>query len=458
MTRAAAANGPSARSVARQVLARVADGAYASLALSGELDRSGLAVADRALATELCYGVLRLRGRLDRALEACAPRGLGRLDQRVRDTLRVAAFQILCLERVPAHASVNDAVEEVKRLRGPRLAGFANALLRRLTQAGEPPAPDPDADPLAFLVARESYPEWLARLYLAETGPAEGRPAEALALAAAQNAAAPVWLRVNPARGGRAEALQAIAAERPDAELVASPLLPEALRLRGASSIAELGAFRGGLCTVQDLGAQVVGRLCGAAPGERILDACAGVGGKSTHLAELAGGGALIDAADLSARKLALLSEHARRLGAPGITPVEVDLTAPGDRLAAAYDRVLLDAPCTGLGVLRRHPELKWRRQPGDAARLASLQAQLLKALAPRVRVGGVLVYSVCTVTIEEGAGQVARFLESHPGFRLDPPADPVLHPFLDAHGMVRTLPHRHDADGFVAARLRREA
>ncbi|MBI5480146.1 MAG: 16S rRNA (cytosine(967)-C(5))-methyltransferase RsmB [Deltaproteobacteria bacterium] len=453
MTRGAAATGPTARGVARQVRARVADGAYATLALAGELDRSGLSAADRALATELCYGVLRLRGRLDRALEACAPRGLGRVDQRVRDALRVAAFQMLCLQRVPAHAAVNDAVEEVKRLRGPRLAGFANALLRKLARDGEPAAPAPDADPVAFMVARESYPEWLARLYLAEVG-----PEEAVAFAAAQNTAAPVWLRANPARGGRAEALRAIAAERPDAELHASPLLPEALRLRGASSPAELGAFRDGLCTVQDLGAQAVGRLCGAAPGERILDACAGVGGKSTHLAELAAGGALIDAADRSARKLALLIEHARRLGAAGITPVEVDLAAPGARLAAAYDRVLLDAPCTGLGVLRRHPELKWRREAADVARLAAVQAQLLGALAPRVRVGGVLVYSVCTVTPAEGAGQVARFLERHPGFRLEAPDEPAVAPLLDAHGLLRTLPHRHDADGFVAARLRRHA
>jgi 16S rRNA (cytosine967-C5)-methyltransferase len=453
MTHAAAARTLGARGVARQVLARVADGAYASLALSGELDRAGLAAADRGLATELCYGVLRLRGRLDRALEACAPRGLGKLDERVRDTLRVAAFQILCLERVPAHAAVNDAVEEVKRLRGARLAGFANALLRALARQGEPAAPDPAADPVGYLVARESYPEWLARLYLAEVG-----PEEALALAAAQNAPAPVWLRVNPARGGRAEVQRAIEAERPDAELTAAPDVPEALRLRGGASPAELGAFRQGLCTVQDLGAQLVGRLCGAAPGERILDACAGVGGKSTHLAELAGGRALIDAADRSARKLGLLTDQARRLGAAGITPLEVDLTAPGDRLAAAYDRVLLDAPCSGLGVVRRHPELKWRRHPDDVPRLAALQAQLLDAVAARVRVGGVLVYSVCTITPEEGPGQVARFLAAHRGFTLEHPQDALVRPFLDDRGLLRTLPHRHDADGFVAARLRRLA
>jgi 16S rRNA (cytosine967-C5)-methyltransferase len=451
MTRARGAGAPSARSVARQVLARVGEGAYASLALAGELDRAGLGSSDRALATELCYGVLRLRRRLDRALGSCAPRGLDRLDHRVRDTLRLAAFQLLCLERVPAHAAVNDAVEEVKRLRGARLGGFANAVLRRLAQQGEPPAPDPAADLVAHLVEWHSYPEWLARLYLTELGP-EG----ALALAAAQNQAAPVWLRANPARGGREAAALAVTAARPEAEVTPSPDLPDALRLRGGANPGDLAAYREGLVTVQDLGAQVVGHLCGAAPGERILDACAGVGGKSTHLASLAGGNAVIEAADRSARKLGLLAEHARRLGAEGVAPVEVDLTEPGPRLAPAYDRVLLDAPCTGLGVVRRHPELKWRRVAADAARLAELQARLLDALAPRVRPGGLLVYSVCTITPEEGAGQVARFLAHHPDFTRDPPP-PLLAPFVGADGRVRTLPHRHDADGFVAARLRRQ-
>src|SRR5262249_41771613 len=186
------------------------------------------------------------------------------------------------------------------------------------------------------------------------------------------------------------------------------------------------------LITAQDVAAQLVGRLAGAAPGERILDACAGVGGKSTHLAELSGDRAAIDAADLSRQKLDLAEDGARRLGLRGIRAVPADLTAPAAPLAAAYDRVLLDAPCSGLGVLRRHPEGKWRRRPEEIPALAALQARLLDALAPRVRPGGALVYSVCTFTDEEGPAQVARFLAAHPEFAVGaPPPGVDWKPFL---------------------------
>jgi 16S rRNA (cytosine967-C5)-methyltransferase len=195
---------------------------------------------------------------------------------------------------------------------------------------------------------------------------------------------------------------------------------------------------------VQDVAAQLVGRLCGATPGERILDACAGVGGKSTHLAQLAGGSVHIDAADLSQRKLDLGVDAARRLGlADRIHPVLADLTAPPPgALADHYDRILLDAPCSGLGTLRRHPEGKWRRRPAELPALAALQARLLDSLASRVRPGGVLVYSVCTFTIEEGPMQIDRFLKAHPEFTSD-------------RGLT-TWPHREDCDAFFAARLLR--
>jgi 16S rRNA (cytosine967-C5)-methyltransferase len=187
----------------------------------------------------------------------------------------------------------------------------------------------------------------------------------------------------------------------------------------------------------------MVARLVDPRAGEHILDACAGVGGKSTHLAALAGDQARIDSADLSDRKLDLAVDLARRLGVTSTTSIRCDLTDANAPLAATYDRVLLDAPCSGLGVLRRHPEAKWRRTPDDAVGLAALQAKMLVALAPRVRPGGVLVYSVCTYTDEEGPRQLDRFLATHPDFGAD--GEPL-----------RTWPHRDDADGFFAVRLAR--
>jgi 16S rRNA (cytosine967-C5)-methyltransferase len=454
-----------ARDVARQVLRRVEQGeAYATLALGGALARAHLSPADRAFVTEVVYGVLRHRTRLDRALAACAPRGLAKLPAPAWVALRVAAYQLLAM-RVPAHAAVDDAVRALKRVLGPRMGSFGNALLRRLATQGEPPPPD---DPRRRLEEWHSTPAWIAERLAARLGLDEAERA-----AEAMNRPAPLTLRASLHRTGRAELAERLAREvgpRPaPSPGPASPVesyLPEALSVGYIGAVDQLASFQEGLFTVQDAAAQLVGRMCGARPGERILDACAGVGGKSTHLAQLAlllGGPATIFAADLSRRKLDLLEDSARRLGLGGIQPVLCDVTDPSAPLAPDYDRVLLDAPCSGLGVLRRHPEGKWRRRPEEVPALAALQARLLDALASRVRPGGVLVYSVCTFTDEEGPEQVRRFLAAHPDFAVTDPAAAVppdvrLAPFLGEDRAFRSWPHRHDADGFFAVRLSRRA
>ncbi len=458
-----AIEGGASRDLAREVLRRVEQGgAYASLALDAALAKSKLSPADRGLVTELVYGVLRHRTRLDRALAAHATSGLKKLSPGALVALRVAAYQLLLL-RVPAHAAVNDAVSAVTAVSGPQVASFANAVLRKLSTAGEPPAP-PATDVPATLELVHSVPRWLGTRLIAALG-----KAEALVAAEAMNRPPSVTLRASLDQTTRAALAERVAAERPDAELVPSPLLPEALHVRGGGAPETLAVFQEQLCTVQDVAAQLVGRLCGAMPGERILDACAGVGGKSTHLlqqARAAGGACSVDAADNSRRKLDLGEDAARRLGLTGLRSIELDLTDAAARdqlLAPAYDRVLIDAPCTGLGVLRRHPESKWRMRDGDVRELAALQATLLAGVAARVRPGGVLVYSVCTFTEEEGPAQIARFLAAHADFELAPPAADVapgvdFAAVVDAHGFLRTWPHRHDADAFFAARMVRKA
>ncbi|HUS69105.1 MAG TPA: 16S rRNA (cytosine(967)-C(5))-methyltransferase RsmB [Kofleriaceae bacterium] len=427
----------SARDVARRVLRRVeGEGAYVSLALAGELDRGDLSAEDRGLATEIAYGVVRHRSRLERALAAHAPRGLGKLSPAVRTALDAAAYQILFLDRVPAHAAVNDAVGAVRRVAGPRVAGFANGLLRKLASAGEPALPDAAADLRAHLEIACSMPRWL----LDEL--ARAIPDELDAAARGLTLPAPLWARVSPARVAPEELARVLLAERPGVTAEPSARCPGAVRVTGLGSPEASRSFQDGLWTVQDLGAQMVARLCDPQPGQRLLDACAGVGGKATHLAQLAGDRAVIDAADLSPRKLDLLTDAARRLGVASIRPIQSDLAHPGSELAAEYDAVLLDAPCTGLGVLRRHPEVKWRCAPGGPAELAALQLSILDALASRVRPGGVLVYSVCTFTEAEGPAQIARFLAEHAAFAEE--------------ARLTTWPHRDDADAFFAVRLRR--
>jgi 16S rRNA (cytosine967-C5)-methyltransferase len=465
------ARGPeSAREVARRALRRViSDQAYATLTLSAELDKAGLPPRDRRLATELVYGVCRHAGRLDRAIASATTSGLARVKPAVLIILRVGAYQILLLDRVPDHAAVNDAVSAARRLGGARMAGFVNSVLRRLARDGEP-APPPRERTLEYVEAVCSLPRWIAARLSRQLG---GDADELIACAQALGSPAPLALRVNQRRielGALAERLRA---DHPGCEALVSPVCPGALVVTGLGDPERSPSFAEGLWTVQDIGAQLVGHLIGApAPAEsggalRILDACAGLGGKATHLAERFGARAAIDAADRSAAKLTLLDHARQRLGLEPIRIIAADLVEPaagaaGPALADAYDVVLLDAPCTGLGVLRRHPEAKWRVRESDVAAMAALQRALLDALCARVRPGGVLVYSVCTFTEEEGPAQVRDFLDRHPEFVLRAPepaldevlAEPDWSSLCLQPGIMRTWPHHHDADAFFAARL----
>ncbi|HXT95304.1 MAG TPA: 16S rRNA (cytosine(967)-C(5))-methyltransferase RsmB [Polyangia bacterium] len=447
---------PTARALARAVLGRVErDGAYAGRALAAALARArALGPPDRALGTELVYGVLRRRVRLDRALDAYAKTGTASLDPEVRIALRVAAYQILFLDRVPDHAAVNDAVEACKSAGGRGVAGFANALLRRLARAGEPPLPDAAADPAGYLEAAIGFPAWLARLALAELP-----VADALAFGEATAAPAPVTLRANTGRLSRDALLVRLGAERPGAALAASAVAPDAILARRFDAPATTAAWREGLFAIQDAGAQVVAELCGAAPGERILDACAGVGGKTAHLLALAGDRAEVDAVDLAAAKLEDARRTLDRLGLRGARLATGDLTRPLADPTPRYHRILLDAPCSGLGVLRRHPEALLRRTPADLGPLAAQQRAMLAAVAPALLPGGLLTYAVCTFERQECDDVVAAFLRDHPRFEREPATAAggrvPWRALADAAGALRTWPQRDDADAFFAVRLR---
>jgi 16S rRNA (cytosine967-C5)-methyltransferase len=458
------------RDVARRVLDRVGmGGAWATPALDGELARSGLDDRDRRLASELVYGVLRHRARLDRALAVHA--NLSRTPPRVVTALRVAAYQLLFLDRVPGYAAVDDAVRAARGVAGPRLSGFCNAVLRKVVAAREPALP---GDPRTRLEIEHSMPSWIADELAAavaqepeeparvtaeppsEPGDPEaaGEPARVTAeppnasgatldrvaeRAAAFAQPAPLIARANRLRTTREDLVAKLTA----AGVTARPVeaAPMAIALDGLGDPARSETFRAGQWTVQDTGAQRVGLIAAPRAGQRILDACAGVGGKSTHLAELSGDAVQIDAADQSRTKLDLAQDTARRLGLASVRPVICDLLDPAAPLAAAYDLIVLDAPCSGLGVLRRHPDAKWRLGPADVPRLARLQRQLLDAVVARLAPGGALVYSVCTFTRAEGPDQVAALID-RTGLRL-----------VSEH---RTWPP--DADAFYIARIERGA
>jgi 16S rRNA (cytosine967-C5)-methyltransferase len=428
------------------VLARVRrDGAYANLALSAALRRAGaIPTAERALATELVYGVLRHQRRLDHALARHARDPLEALDPETLEALRIGAYQLLMLERIPAYAAVDDAVEAIRLARGKARAGFANAVLRRLVPEDlEAGLPEEESERLAVAC---SLPSALAARWVRELGGAE---AEALGRSLLERA--PLCARVNSLRASAAAARAAL--EAAGASVEPGRLLEGAIRIAGLPDPFSLRSFLEGIWTAQDEAAQLPALALGPRPGERVLDACAGVGGKSTQLAALMEDRGEVLCVEPSERKLELLREHCLRLGVSCCRERRGDLRslAPPE---GGVERVLVDAPCSGLGVLRRHPELKWR-PGGDLAALVRLQRELLAAAARWLRVGGVLVYSVCTVTEEEGPAQLAALLATRP--ELEP--DPFELGAAPGPTAAMTIwPHRHGSDGFFIARVRRRA
>lgn len=429
----------SARRVATRVLFRVAeDGAWASLALDAEIARAKLDRRDAALATEIVYGALRVLPRLDAALDAHLARPR-KVDAYLRAALRAGAYQILHLSRVPPHAAVSDAVSLVKRERGPRLAGVANAVLRKLERPASPAPP-----------ARMVVPAWIEEAIRRGVG-----DARAEAFLAARPLPPPLGLRA--VRSSAAAHVEAIRAARPEAEVGASVLTERGLFVRGAGDPRALPGWERGELAVQELGSQLVVELTGVQAGERVADLCAGRGTKSLAMAER---GAAITAVDLYEEKLERALAEKERLGieAP-IATLAVDLSVGAGGLDASFDRVVVDAPCTGLGTVHRRPELALRLRPGDPARMAELQLRILETAVRLVRPGGLLIYAVCSPTRQEGEGVAARLEPAHPELARVPslPSDPIA---ADDDGAVRIGPWSGESaapDCYQVIRWRRQ-
>jgi 16S rRNA (cytosine967-C5)-methyltransferase len=437
----------SARYEALRILVRVErDRAFADLALEHALEESKLDPRDAGLCTEIVYGTLRWRRHLDWRLEPHSTRPLPKLDPWVRALLRLTAYQLLFLDRVPSWAAVDEAVSLARlKAKTPGPAEFVNAVLRSLTRAGQPP-PLP-ASPVEALAIRLSFPDWIAARWIARYG-----LAEAEALMAAMNERPPVTVRVNLVRVSR-EALAARLREEELAEARPTALAPEGLRVeRGA--VARGAAFADGWCTVQDEASMLIGRLLDPRPGEFVADVCAAPGTKTTHLAELMENRGRILAMDSHAGRLRLLARAAARLGVGIIEAHAGAVAALASRWEDRCDRALVDAPCSNLGVLRRNADVKWRRVPEDLARLRAKQRDILAAAAALVKPDGRLVYATCSLEPEENEEVVGSFLHEHPDWQVDTPLDFRVPP--DAGGFVRCLPHRHGTDGFTAIRLRR--
>lgn len=416
-----------------------------------------MARRDRALAHALIYGVLRWRLRLDAIIAACLTAPGRRMPPDIHNILRLGVYQLCAMDRIPASAAVHTAVELARTSGKPKLSGFINAVLRQAQRSGlNALADDRPGGPADRLSMDHAMPLWMAERWIARYG-----TEESVALCQAMNTEAPLVGRANTLRTSRQDLLNALQAEGIDAR--PTERAPEGIRLCGLDGpVGGLAAVAGGDMRIQDEGAQLISYMLSPSPGEIVLDACAGRGGKTAHMAQLMADRGRILALDAAVDRLAVLQRDMADQGITCVAARQVDLDEGVPALPpGTFDRVMLDAPCSGMGVIRRNPDTKWARRPDDLARYAARQRRFLSHLAPLVKPSGVLVYAVCSLEPEENDEVVTDFLNRHPAFSLHRPPDATGTPLagmLDASGFFRSTPHRHGMDGFFAATLVRNA
>jgi 16S rRNA (cytosine967-C5)-methyltransferase len=434
------------RGTAVKVLNRVErTDSYLDKVLDAELRSGELNDLDKGLLTEVVHGVLRWQNRLDWVLNGFSHGNFSKSEINVKNILRVSLYQILFLERVPHSAAVNEGVEFIKRIRGEKPAGLVNAVLRNIIRNIEGIRyPDPAEDLVQYLAVFYSHPHWMVKRWLDRFG---RESTERLLMS--NNERPSMALRVNRLKISPADFRARLDAQQ--INYTVSEHLPHFVRVKTLSGIAQMDLFKNGMFTIQDESAALPCQLLDPQPGQRIIDLCAAPGGKSTNIAEIMGNTGEIVALDKYEAKLQLIRASAERLGVKIIDLRTADASTFEGPLA---DRVLLDAPCSGLGTLAKKPDMKWKRDISDIRKLTAIQGALLENAARLVKPGGAIVYSTCTIEPEENADVITAFLEGHPEFSLDRAEKYLPAAVVSPEGFVTTLPHVHFMDGSFAARL----
>ena len=439
--------GLASRLAAVEILYRVdQESGYADVLLGGRLP--DFAPADRRLITRLVLGTLAWQGRLDYELAHLTGRKLAGIQPEALAIMRLGLFQLRHLDRIPQHAVVDTAVSIAKRIPKARDAsGFVNAVMRRATRETAP-LPLREKNEKSYLAIAYSHPRWMVERFVDWFG-----VANAERLMPANNDAAPNVIRLNLGRGSSAEIIERLGKD--GFEIGAPGRAPETIVLKSAGRF-ESVSYRDGLFHAQSEASQMAARMLAVRMGATVVDCAAAPGGKTTHLAEMVGERGRVIAVDLNFNGLRNARDLARRLRHRNIEFLCADLTVAPPPAPSSIEYVLLDAPCTGIGTLREHPEIKWRLKPSDSARMAAIQSRMLENAAALVRRGGAIVYSVCSIAPEEGEGVVDGFLARHDDFAIDSSivGRDEFRDALDARGFMKTRPDLGGLDGFFAARL----
>ena len=410
-----------------------------------------LSSLDRSFLTELTYGVIRWRGKLDWVIRHFSKIPLGKIELETLNILRLGLYQILFLSRTPSSAAVNESVELAKHIRGKGGAGFVNAVLRSaIRQRDGIFYPDIKEDPALHISVLQSHPLWLVQRWVREMG-----TEETLKICTFNNQISPLTLRANTLKINRQDLIETL--KEKGLEPFPTVFSEEGIVLEDSPPTSELPFLKEGLYVIQDEASQLVNTVFDPKPGERILDACAAPGGKTTHMAQKMENLGEIYALDLSKAKLDLLEGISQRLGIKIVKAIKGDAARPLPiPREMKFDRILADVPCSGFGTLRRNPDVKWRRGLEDIQRLSELQFSILRNLGSYVKKGGVIVYSTCTVFHEENEDVVGRFLTEKPEFsidRIDTIVSEKCRRFI-SDSFFKTFPPQDHMDGFFLARM----
>jgi 16S rRNA (cytosine967-C5)-methyltransferase len=434
------------RGTAVKILNRVErTDSYLDKLLDIELKSPELPDLDKGLLSELVHGVLRWQNRLDWVLNGFSHGNFAKSEINVKNSLRVALYQILFLDRIPHAAAVNEGVEFIKRIRGEKPAGLVNAVLRNIIRNIEGIRyPDPKEDIVQYLSVYYSHPHWIVKRWVNRLGQEETQK-----LLVANNERPGLSLRINRLKVEPVQFLKLL--EQQQIPYIGSTYFDHFVKVKSLSKIGQMDLFRNGMFTIQDESAALPCLLLAPKPGDRIIDMCAAPGGKTTNIAELLRNEGEVIAVDKYEAKLNLIKGSCERLGLKNVHLVAADAAT---LVQAEVDKVILDAPCSGLGVLAKKPDIKWKRDVADILKLKTMQSALIENAARLLKPGGILVYSTCTTEPEENEEIVSAFLRRHPEFSVEDARHFVSSDLVNQQGFVETFPHRHQMDGSFAVRL----
>jgi len=445
------AAGPSIREVSLRALYQFeTEGLFVRDALSDLFKQVAFDGRDRSLATELVYGTVRWRKRLDWVLDQLIRRGADSLTPWIRNILRMGVYQLMMMDQVPDAAATDEAVKLAKRYGHKGTVGLTNAVLRSvIRQRRQLQHPIQTGDAIKDMSLIHSYPEWIVQRWIARFG-----HQQAVALLEAGNRTPPVVIRINMQKISTEKLTELLTLD--GVQVAACHRFKDYLTIRNTGDIKLLSGYTEGLFQVQDKSSGLAVRLLDPQPGETIIDVCSAPGGKTTHISHLQQDQGRIIACDFAPKRLRRVRAHCQRLQLENVSVIAMDGCRPGLNIQA--DRVLVDAPCSGMGTIARRADLRWRRQPEDIPAVQRVQKALLDSSAYLVKTGGTLVYSTCSIETEENEDVLEYFCKRHSEFEVEKPADwhSELSDVMDPQGIVRTLPSRHGIDGSFAVRLRK--